>query len=527
MIANKNYKNNNNSKNNSKIYSFSHLLLAEITNRFENILDKICFSLVCRKWFFERDKYLVLHYNSNKLNNFNFNTFKNQLKYEDPKIVIKGNNNFIIICFVNITNILTLNLKKQTERDGIYKVPITAKELVVYGYEILDNGFFEKLDSLSITSISIINVELKMSAMARSLSIMYASQESDFPKIPDKIHTLRFRKISNRSKKKPTEFPASLRHLEFHTLDVTLPIRLPHSLEVFICYSDDHKPFNFDTTLTPFAPRLHTVFIASDHLDYFCMMTSITTMDIRWLHTPVKRLVSSDLPPSLTNLSISVTNPFVTGYETGLLINNGVLPKSLQHLTLEMNISIESPDVISQLTMLESLKIEMSPQFKIKLPQSLRKLKLPQNFDNAIDVQYILPDNLESLEFGSNFDQKLSKGDLPANLKELILNRAYSAKISVGSLPKYLETLDLCEYDKPIEKKAFPASLRELRHNLTYYASKLKKLPESITSLILDKRLHFRRYTAKCFMVYCENGEAIKGGFTDISLLEKQIILIN
>ncbi|EFA78737.1 hypothetical protein PPL_08198 [Heterostelium album PN500] len=477
---------NNNNNNKTIIYNLSHLLLAELTNSLASNLDRICFSLVCRKWFYERHKYLTLHYNSNKLNNsnFNFNSFRNQLKFqESTSIVIK-------------------------ERDEIprQQTLTTAKELEIIGR--VANIFLGKSESMIATSMPTTTTTKKIPASIKSVSFIHPVYD-DLPLLPDRIDTLILDSFTNKSTTKPTTFPESLRYLELNTLDVALPIQLPQNLEVLICRSNGRKPFAIETTLIPLPPRLHTVNITSKHLQYFSMMTSITTMIIRWPHTTERHLASSDLPPSLTNLTLSVSNPYIAGYGTGLHINS------------------ESPDIITQLTSLESLNIEMSPHFKIKLPQSLRKLKLPQNFNNAIDVQYILPDNLESLEFGCNFNQKLSYGDLPANLKELILNSAYSAEISVGSFPKGLETLDLGEYDKPIAKKAFPASLRTIHHSFTYYASKLGTLPDSITSLILDKHYHLRRHTTNCFIVYSLYGQTMKGGFTDISSLENQLILFH
>ncbi|EFA77174.1 hypothetical protein PPL_12382 [Heterostelium album PN500] len=53
----------------SVIVGFSHLLLSKITGYLDDNVDRICFSLVCKRWFHDRDSYLM------------FNTDELKLKY--------------------------------------------------------------------------------------------------------------------------------------------------------------------------------------------------------------------------------------------------------------------------------------------------------------------------------------------------------------------------------------------------------------------------------------------------------------
>ncbi|EFA75781.1 hypothetical protein PPL_10836 [Heterostelium album PN500] len=55
-----------------KIVNLSHLILNKIVSYLEYDIDIICFSLVCKRWYNDRDKYLV--FNTNNINLFTLNT---------------------------------------------------------------------------------------------------------------------------------------------------------------------------------------------------------------------------------------------------------------------------------------------------------------------------------------------------------------------------------------------------------------------------------------------------------------------
>ncbi|EFA85562.1 hypothetical protein PPL_01521 [Heterostelium album PN500] len=68
--------------NNKHICLLPHLLLSKIVYFIDDNIDRICFSFACRRWYFERDKYLIFNSNAisiideKKINHFYLNSFK-------------------------------------------------------------------------------------------------------------------------------------------------------------------------------------------------------------------------------------------------------------------------------------------------------------------------------------------------------------------------------------------------------------------------------------------------------------------
>ncbi|EFA77924.1 hypothetical protein PPL_08568 [Heterostelium album PN500] len=64
-----------------KIVNLSHLILNKIISYLDDNIDRICFSLVCKRWYNDRDKYLIFNIDSTDLFTLNTTDFKQYHKH--------------------------------------------------------------------------------------------------------------------------------------------------------------------------------------------------------------------------------------------------------------------------------------------------------------------------------------------------------------------------------------------------------------------------------------------------------------
>ena len=182
------------------------------------------------------------------------------------------------------------------------------------------------------------------------------------------------------------------------------------------------------------------------------------------------------------------------------------LPPNLEYLTLgdsfNQPISFESTNLIELETgidfnqPLSRAPIELTPGSEGRdpteltlcqegnLPRTLKKLKLGEKWNHPLESS--LPDNLEYIEFGKYFNQKLIPGILPRkNLRDLIFGYSFNQPITAGILPVTLRRLVFgFTFNQPFVPKIITPNI----HSLTFgpgFTELLTQemLPKSLTHL--------------------------------------------
>ncbi|GAM27688.1 hypothetical protein SAMD00019534_108640 [Acytostelium subglobosum LB1] len=160
------------------------------------------------------------------------------------------------------------------------------------------------------------------------------------------------------------------------------------------------------------------------------------------------------LPPTLTSLKM-------TGTQNNMPIKVGTFPEGL----LELSFSIS----------------ELKPGL---LPESLQSLTFGSLFNQEI-APGLLPPSLTLLSLGSMFNQEIAVGVLPASLTSLsfgaLFNKPLINQEGVSILPQHLTSLSFVSYNHPLP--ALPASMTNL--DLGNKFKHPMEVPQSLTSLAL------------------------------------------
>ena len=99
------------------------------------------------------------------------------------------------------------------------------------------------------------------------------------------------------------------------------------------------------------------------------------------------------------------------------------------------------------------------------LPRTLKVLTFPIMFNKQL-LPGMLPEKLECLYFNSHFDRELVQDTFPGSIKHLRFGHSsmFSHKIEPGILPNGLETLELgINYEHELEPGVLPSSLRSFK----------------------------------------------------------------
>lgn len=126
------------------------------------------------------------------------------------------------------------------------------------------------------------------------------------------------------------------------------------------------------------------------------------------------------------------------------------------------------------------------------LPQKLEKLSLGNDFNQILD-QTELPNNLESLSFGDEFNQNLDAVNLPGTLEELSFGRRFDQSLVDVRLPDSLKSLTFGSYyNQSLENVHLPLSLEHLTFGDRFNQSlEYVSLPSNLQSLHFG--MHFSR----------------------------------
>jgi hypothetical protein len=126
-------------------------------------------------------------------------------------------------------------------------------------------------------------------------------------------------------------------------------------------------------------------------------------------------------------------------------LNDDILPASLEEICL---LNYNHPLHIAKLNSLKVLDLGFYFNNDFTLPTKLIKLALGHMFNLPLNADS-LPDSIEILDFGGDFNQPITK--LPSSLKCLELGFEYNHPIDVSVLPSSLVRLNLGhEFNHPI-----------------------------------------------------------------------------
>jgi hypothetical protein len=185
-------------------------------------------------------------------------------------------------------------------------------------------------------------------------------------------------------------------------------------------------------------------------------------------------LQQGSIPPSVTFLQLGrdYTQPLSllgASLTTLLLKPNisgpftaGDLPSSLRWLYLGQNfhqpLDVGAlPPQLQGLDMGQPLSLPLlSPG---AIPNSVTHLRFCKTFNQPLDG--LLPDNLQHLNLGWNYNHPITQNLLPSSLRELTMSFCYQRPLMPGSLPDGLQLLQLPDqmYAQPIRPGVIPPSV--------------------------------------------------------------------
>ncbi|EFA81649.1 hypothetical protein PPL_05642 [Heterostelium album PN500] len=325
--------------------NLSHLLLSNIVKYLHSNHDKIIFSLVCRRWFYEKDKYLCLKnmkgYHRQNLNkqNYNLTSFNHQLS----AIEYRKSKKYIFY-------------KDDTQDDLDYiEIEDQMKKIIFQSrddeYLYLSQSFRDRLARSNIDTLEI-HCVLKIKfdqfpSNIKKMSIFRHYCSTDFKWLPESLESLT---LLYHYKTIVSPFTSTLRHLEFsetfaHQINISL---LPPLLEVLICFkatfiatpSTDGSKQDLPSSLT----RL------SVHAKYLPLLRNLGALrDLKLLFTynEENQLRHGDLPSTITKLKFVEI--------TGQLWSDALALPEIRHLEFINSNLTFGKNVFSHLDRLESL----------------------------------------------------------------------------------------------------------------------------------------------------------------------------
>ncbi|EFA77156.1 hypothetical protein PPL_12364 [Heterostelium album PN500] len=309
---------NNNTNNNNVFVNLSHLLLSAIVNELEVNLDRICFSLVCKRWFQQRDKYLLfnadkmifksLSIDNNDFENFHLNSYCNQLEHSklvksNCDLYIYNSNDRISYCpkiFDYNHNLLEDNLDK-------LNISYSVNKLILSG-SIEKNQLESLKDRIDESNIHYIDFGHEFNHSLNANFLSHKIQSIRLSYFFD--HAL---EIGSLPSSLPGLLPAGLKELNFNNVlhnNLLVSGSLPKSLE-----SISNIPCSWLANLKDL-PLLKKI-------KFF------EPLVINQLQNPndnPNMINVGDIPNTITDLHF--------GFNCNYKLTLGVIPQSIQHLNL-------------------------------------------------------------------------------------------------------------------------------------------------------------------------------------------------
>ncbi|EFA83700.1 hypothetical protein PPL_02767 [Heterostelium album PN500] len=423
------------------VSNISHLLLAKIISYLDDNIDRICFTLVCRRWFNDRHRYLLFndikHVGVPNMSKICMNSYKSlindSMQQKRSKMIMGPNNRYKY--YSSGIQTATINISGSNSNTTSY---VLAENL----YQIESNS--------NITNIKrCLTLKDKFPPSLTSLSLDQAFEEPLFRDC----------------------FPQSLRKLRLNK--DTQPLGhgvLPSSLEKLIIVKLMHP---IEPGVLP--ASLRSLYIIYSKIEGFLKVGSLPNQLESYFHSMnVIHIEDNVLPTSLKSL---MNIPTIWIPHLSSLVNL----RSLSFLLLRNTVVLDLSVLPSSLT---ALNLIGSPTLKSALPISIRHLQLCNSFYN---LDELFPDrsnyHLEVLGIDGFSEQSL----VGLDIKRLELGTPFTdSRKKLREIPFGVRELSLCTSNAIVDDNTFPSTLRELNvYDLTIFNQSGVKLPNSIKHLIL------------------------------------------
>ncbi|EFA80577.1 hypothetical protein PPL_06516 [Heterostelium album PN500] len=445
----------------NRIVNLSHLLLSKIINYLDDNIDRIVFTLVCKRWYNDRHRYLSFKtdhiniINDKHKNNMNLNSYKS-----------------IYIDSINRKNDYHLYISKYNRRNAEYYM--NSQEQLLQMNEIPPN-----VNTISIGS-DVKELEEIYQLISRSNVTTMENCKTLRYRLPENLTSLSF-SIDFKDPLFPGYLPPHLKSLKyqnviFHSKHTIKPGALPNTLEYLFFNQSVQNPFEpgvlpsslkFLSLLNKAVPKVGSLPPNLEEFKYYSGRHTIEdgvlpltlqklTIPGSWLPSikPLSNLKSLTL---LNNEHDVVDLSYLPCSLTQLYISSGILipsiPPSIKHLSLIFVIFNSNADEIFKdhsnqfdFMFVEKKKIESLYGLNIKelyISMDINQ-KLPQ-----------IPPSVQKLTISSiQEDSFLCNITIPNTLQELVIIDDYKGYFRVINfnndvLPPSLQSLTLPSIQLP------------------------------------------------------------------------------
>ncbi|EFA80615.1 hypothetical protein PPL_06554 [Heterostelium album PN500] len=465
--------------NDNRLVNLSHLILSKIINYIDDNVDRIVFTLVCKRWFNERHKYLsfktdhIININKCNVNQDSMCLKSYKSIYIDS---FKHKNNY----YLHVIRGDTIDYKMTPEQlIEINEIPpkfsaiaidIDSSDATCYEmYRLISRSQVTTLERCrtlryrlpeNLTNISFIsfNEPLLPGYLPQHLkSLEFAHGFNQPIKKGDLPNTLEILNLGDDFKQaiEPGVLPSSLKVLKYYGGHILKVGSLPPNLEEFyflgntVPIDDGVLPLTLCEVKAPLSwlPSIKSLSNIKSLILYQCDIDS--TIDLSYLPCSLtklaisqrrrKRLIST-MPPSikhldLTHLSYNIDEIFKdrSQYHFEYLKLDGYKPDSLDNLKID------------------DLELDLSNPFKYKV-------------ESIIDI----PEGIEILQIRNGGDLYLDFEVIPSTVKRLILDYSSTFKFNSNeTLPSGLQELavDLDDWNEDLTlfpSDVLPPSLQSL-----------------------------------------------------------------
>ncbi|EFA75845.1 hypothetical protein PPL_10900 [Heterostelium album PN500] len=386
-----------------KIVNLSHLILNKIVSYLEYDIDIICFSLVCKRWYNDRDKYLV--FNTNNINLFTLNT-------------TDINQNHKHFNLPSYNNILLKSIQSKTKCTLI----IGKIKYYTFDYHYDDVRNLKSIPN-NVSVIDITTNEYTEDDMEYLYRLISESQSVTKLKgcntlkygLPKSIKSIKFKYNFNEQLVKGS-LPNTLEVLDFEDpLKQEIPPGvLPDSLRKLSLYNYQYE----------FLPGVLPSGLSKIDLNNYqhTILPGVLPSGLRYLnlHNYELEILPGVLPDVLQKFTLD-------GYRHEF--QPGVLPSSLKSLSLT---NYTSPLKADLRYSIDSTSSEDCTETESYLPiswlqaisslsslQSLYIFLLSSRQDTTISNLNYLPPTLESLDIRLQGKENILKGAMPTSLKSI------------------------------------------------------------------------------------------------------------
>ncbi|EFA75340.1 hypothetical protein PPL_11416 [Heterostelium album PN500] len=518
MARTKKNKKDNNIPNNDLLMNLPYLLLTKIIRELDEDIDRICFSLVCKRWFDHRDKYLWFncfdlkqeskdHFDNKKNRYFKLNSFKDQFQRslesdKDCTLLIhqsedkdRKNTNYLILSYGKqiIDDSIKLVDFEQYEIKSSYKKIILASDVNT----LINKNMIDKIGKSNVQSLFVMGMcgfEVQLPSNIKDIESRNYIEEKYYPNELERLV------YHDRCEVNTKQLPSTLKVLKIEEDDF---ISLPPNLEDLTLDFDYRRAQFTKPNESVFPSTIKRLQISTKWLDNIKHMTSIETLIVSALSSPI---LPGSIPSSVTHLTLKY------GRELGIVriklpIIAEIFPENIKYLKLEGDISFES-DLFSTMNHLETLDLTTLVTTGFgeinvgELPSSLINLYMPSTFNGAIRKSVVFPKNLQHLDLGIGFRGKVVA--MPKSIKSLALGT--HSEITPTSIPQLVETIyfrSICRLTFLKEWPTVTTSITIETDTFSYYLPYM--IPDTLTTIkvkLSDITYSIRRLTSTSLLVF-------------------------